>query len=746
MFRRVMNTLLAVAALAVVLLLALLAWATGSTGRLERWYTPLLVLNGVVAFVLFAWVVGLVWQMLRAVLRRQFGARLTARFALSFALVGILPGLLLYLLSVQFLSRSMEAWFNVRVDTALESGLTLGRAALDAQMLELVVRARTIATGLGNSGPAVLGLELTRLRDQAGVEEALLFTGSGRVLSLSGQRLTALLPDLPNPTQMRQLRAQGSLTTTEVRPSDGREQYRIIVPVLVPLPIEMSGGQELVYLQLIQPVPEQIASNARAVREGFDDYQELASSREGLRQLYGITLTIALLLAVFASIASAFYLSRRLTRPLLKLAQATQKVGEGDFSPLPERLGTDELAQLTRSFNLMTRQLSETRVQLDTNRMALLQANTYLETILGNLSSGVVVLNRDFEVTRFNQGALAILQRQAQHLLDPDGDAALHALLTQVRAAFAEHLATESTRAYWQRQIEWNPHSESNEPSKQSRSTLLARGSLLPGEDHLLVFDDITEVISANRAFAWAEVARRLAHEIKNPLTPIGLSAERLDVKLGPRLAEADRGFLARHTGNILQQVEAMRRMVNEFRDYSRLPPAHLQAMDLNACVLALLGTYGLEDGRLRMPGGTLHADLQLDPDLPRLMADTEQLAQVIHNLVQNSQDAMRESGVEQPTLRIRTELRTVSSGREPARAAVVLTLEDNGPGFPPAVLHRAFEPYVTTKPQGTGLGLAIVRKILDDHGARIELANNGSGGAKVSILFTQLAGEQRSP
>jgi nitrogen fixation/metabolism regulation signal transduction histidine kinase len=730
-----MNALLALGAVCGVVLALLLIWATGHSGRLDAYYGVLLGLNAVVALALFAWVVGLSWQLAKAYWTRQFGARLSGRFALAFAAVGVLPGLLLYLLSVQFLSRSIESWFNTRVESALEAGLALGRAALDAQLQDLITRGRSMSLELSDVSDTRLGIELTRLSEQAGISEAMLFTANGRMVAVASNGLGQLAPELPPATLVRQARSQGAYAGIDAMESAGREELwlRVIVPMLPRLGATSLGqtSGEQVFLQLLLPVADQIASNARIVQAGYNDYQQLSLSREGLRNLYGLTLTLALLLAVFAAVASAFYLSRKLTRPLLKLALATQKVGEGDFTPLPEGLGPDELAQLTRSFNAMTRQLAEAREQVEKNRQALLHTNDYLESILGHLSAGVLVLDRHGHVTRVNPGAVNILGHDPRDWLQVENHPALQTFLTGIRQAFSQHRAAGLGQEGWQRQFQLD--------GTPGGTTVLARGSELPGGDRVVVFDDITGVVSANRAVAWAEVARRLAHEIKNPLTPISLSAERLQAKLANRLEGSDRELLLRYTSGILKQVDAMRRMVNEFRDYSRLPPPDLKPLQINTLIGDLLHTYGYEPGdpMFRAPGGrSVRLHLALDPAAPCILGDAAQLVQVINNLIQNALDALLESGNTDPTLWIETCVQALDDGEPVLR----LTLRDNGPGFAATVLQRAFEPYITTKPQGTGLGLAIVHKILEDHGARITLSNVSEGGARVSILFTRLA------
>ena len=373
-----MNSILSILAglggVAALILLFLLASATGNSSRLEERYDLLLGLNGVVALALFAWVVTLATRLLVRLKRREFGARLTGRFALAFALVGVVPGVLIYLLSVQFLSRSIESWFNVRVDTALEAGLNLGRAALDSQLQELNTRARAIALTLDDPSDSNVALTLTRLREQTGVQESMVFTASGRIVAFSTAMYGVLLPEPPPASVLRQLRVARAYSAAEAdsvtqagvidtNPSANLLRLRVVVPLSQASSLALSGGfnAEPRYLQLIQPVPEQIAFNANEVQNGYRDYQQLTLSRLGLRNLYGITLTLALLLSVFAAIGAAFFLSRRLVRPMLLLAEGTQAVGVGDFRPIPEPATRDEVSQLTRSFNAMTRQLEDAR-------------------------------------------------------------------------------------------------------------------------------------------------------------------------------------------------------------------------------------------------------------------------------------------------------------------------------------------------------------------------------------------------
>ena len=786
LLNRLMRLMLGVAAVSALCLLLLLAWSTTNAARLEAYYTALLVLNGVVALVLFLWVVRLFWRLWRELRSKQFGAKLTSRFALGFAVVGVIPCVLIYLFSVQFLSRSVESWFNVRVDSALESGLNLGRSALDTLLDELTVKARTMALDLGRTPDNQLSVSLARLRDQAGVADALVFSGGNRVLAWSTMQTgTWLAAETPTVQILRELKikpnyasaeavAQTSSVvvegvsgpfqaTSEQDRSDLR--LRVIVPVSQVNLFDLSGNlsQEPRYLQLIQPVPRGLSSNAAQVQAGYRDYQALSMSREGLRQLYGITLTLALLLTVFSAIAAAFSISSRLVRPLLRLAEGTQAVGEGDYRPLPEPPARDEVGQLTRSFNVMTRQLDEARRMVESNRRQLERSNVYLESILSNLSSGVIVFDESFRVAMVNQGAQQILRADlravtGRPLETVDG---MSDFTRRVRDAFAEYAAVGSVKQHWQRQFELSRPASADEATHlvsgvddPALTTLLARGSLLSVagklNGYVVVFDDITEVISANRATAWGEVARRLAHEIKNPLTPIQLSAERMAMKLSDKLVGRDAEMLQRSTTTIINQVQAMQNMVDDFREYARRPPVKHEPLDINAIVMDVLTLYGLEPGDsvLQLDQGQIPLDIQLAEFLPWIDGDMTQIRQLIHNLVANARDAIEERVRQAPApglswdaqcIGVKTQLIKTSLAPDRVHASLKLIVTDTGPGFSERVLKRAFEPYITTKARGTGLGLAIVKKIVEEHGGSIDLANRAEGGAMVSILFTRL-------
>ena len=692
-----MNIALSIIAALGAILLFLLATASANTQLFARHYPLLLGVNAIAAIALLVLVSIQLRGLRREYRQRVFGSRLKYRLVVMLALMAVVPGALIYGVSIQFAVKSIDSWFDVRVDSALEGGLNLGRNVLDALEADLIGKAREMALNLSDvptPGPTLLN----RLREQAGVGTATLMTGSGNVVASSSSDIGGLLPSLPSSMQLRQARQSRGISAVEGEAASG-----LTVRVLVPVS-GFSLGAETRVLQLIQPVPDAIGKSAESVQAAYRDYQELQLGKEGLKRIYTLTLTFALLVALFAAVALAFFLAERLARPLLILAEGTQAVAAGDFTPRAALKSHDELGVLTQSFSDMTRQLDEARSEAERHQ-------AYLESVLANLSAGVLAFDAEFRLQAANRGASTILKDDLTTL----GNAPL--------AGWPRHaaLAVAIVESFRERGPEWQQQLELEGPDGVPQ-TLLLRGSTLPeagGGGYVAVFDDISQLISAQRSIAWGEVARRLAHEIKNPLTPIQLSAERLHMKLTDRLDDAGRDMLRRSITTIVNQVEAMKHMVNDFRDYARMPPPTLAPLDINALVSEMLQLYEADAVM------TLVADPA--PDLPPALADGSQLRQVLHNLIKNAREAL----IEHPPAA--GEPRLVIATRAEERR-VVLSVSDNGPGFGAQLLTRACEPYVTSKAKGTGLGLAIVKKIVDEHKGDLRLANREGGGAEVTI------------
>ncbi len=757
---RALRYLLFAAVVLVAVLLYLLTAASANTLLFETYFPWILAANVVAGVLLFTLVLFLLVRLASRYRRKRFGSRLMTRLVLMFTLMGVLPGTVIYLVSVQFVSRSIESWFNVKVEAALESGLTLGRSALEASLTELRQKARGIAVELSEMSDPVLAAQLPRIIERNRLQDAVVVSGAGHLIASTSSSVASLVPDLPTPSMLAKARAMdgfglieggGEADAGSERGAGGKPAMKNLLRLRVVVAIRGDGSLLSLdgrprYLQLTQPVPEQLAANAEALRIAYGEYQERSLARAGLRKFYLVTLTLTLLLAVFAAMVSAFLLATDLARPLLLLAEGTKAVAEGDLSPRPIVASSDELGTLTQSFNLMTMQLSDAREAVERNRKALEDAKAYLESVLANMSAGVMVLDDQLRVVTFNASAEQILQQDlGAHLSHPfAGIDGLEDFSGPIIRAFSEQNAqsamshTDPREQHWQQQI-GIPVRAAGQPAG-SEITLLARGARLPvgnGLGHVVVFDDISDLISGQRSVAWAEVARRLAHEIKNPLTPIQLSAERLMMKLQSKLEGGDAALLERATNTIVNQVVAMQQMVDNFRDYAKTPPPVLQPLNLNALIEEILELYGgTADSR--------HIQAHLDPQLPEVSGDATQLRQVVHNLLQNALDATAEvSNDAAPSgIAVTTESIRYVDADGSTRTAARLSIADNGPGFSTAVLPRAFEPYVTTKPRGTGLGLPVVKKIVEEHGGRIELQNRkDSRGAQVSVLLLRLAG-----
>jgi len=764
---RLLRYVLVVGGAVISILLFMLASASENSNLFERNYPWLLILNALVAAALLTLVTLLLIRLYKRYKRGKFGSKLMARLVLLFAMIGILPGAVIYTVSVQFVSRSIESWFDVRVESALESGLNLGRSALDASLDELRIKARNMALELSDSSDATQITQLSRIRDQNLSQEAVIVTSNGQMVASSGSQLSAFLPDLPTAAMLRQAKltrgyaviegntdfqdnspaASDAKTNTITMPAaNPANSLRLRVVVAIPSASKsLSLQAESRYLQLLQQVPEQLATNAEALRVAYSEYQERYIARTGLRKIYIVTLTLTLLLAIFGAIAGAFLIASDLAKPLLLLAEGTKAVAEGNLSPRPIVATSDELGTLTQSFNTMTRQLFDARASVEKNRTDLENAKGYLESVLANMSAGVMVLDRNFRLVTCNESVERILEHDfAQHIGKPFKDIeGLSAFAQVITQSFSEQSAQSAAggagtkNLHWQHQID--VPRRMGGPEAENDISLLARGSRLPAardSGYVVVFDDISDVISAQRSIAWGEVARRLAHEIKNPLTPIQLSAERLHMKLQGKLNEQDAQVLERSTATIVNQVTAMKRMVDDFRDYAKTPPAVLSALDLNALIEEILHLYLAGDER-----DIIYAHLA--DGLPHIMGDATQLRQVIHNLLQNAQDAVTDRTNKDTAARIDiiTEEIHYRSSDGAVSNAVQLTITDNGPGFSPKILAHAFEPYITSKPRGTGLGLAMVKKIIEEHGGRIDIKNRTTAnGAKVAILLLKLS------
>ena len=716
-----------------LVLLFLLTQATQRWEAYEQNFALLFGLNMVFAALLLAVIAWFGVRLFYRLRQGKFGSRLLVKLASIFALVGILPGLLIYAVSYQFVTRSIEVWFDTKVEVALDAGLNLSRSTLESLSNELATSVRNASQEVAGASNQSLPLVLEKIRIQLDANEVTLWQGSGVTLASASQEQYQLRPERPTPAEWRQVRSQGISWRSEGLDDNlvaSAIQPRITVLVQIAGAGFQLDGQGRV-LQVVKKLPPVLVANALAVLDANRQYQERALAREGLKRMYIGTLTLSLFLAVFGAVLLAVLLGNQLARPLLLLAEGVRDVAAGDLSPRAVLQGKDELDGLTRAFAQMTEQLAQARRTVESSMAQVNLARSHLQTMLDNLTAGVVLLDTQGHILSINPGATRILRlplavHLGKTLTEIEG---LQLFGRQVMEQFHE-FASEQQRSldHWQQSFEIDTKTQQTfvefGPDRQLHTTLVARGAVLPQGEWLLVFDDITEIVSAQRTQAWSEVARRLAHEIKNPLTPIQLSAERLGMKLADKLVGTDQTLLHKSVKTIVDQVDALQRLVNEFRDFGRLPQARLQALDLNHLLQEMMPLYDNDNALVPV-------SWHLNADIPLISGDAAQLRQVVHNLIQNAQDASAQST--QPMVHVWTEQAATSQ-------RVRLRIVDNGIGFSDSVLQRAFEPYVTTKAGGTGLGLAVVKKIADEHQARIEIKNRLEGdetvGAQVSLSF----------
>jgi len=736
-----------------VVLLYLLSLASANTATASDYYKILLYLNIALAGVLVILIGIQLWHLYKKIKSGVMGSRLTLRLLGTFALMAIIPGLIVYLVSVNFLTRSIESWFNVKVESALDGGLSLGQRALDIMLQEVEEKAENMATSLAFLPARSHYSILNDLREKSGIQDATLLTPQGRIISVSSSDATSFLPELPSIPQLRQAQSR---VYGKIEPIPNKGLY---LRVLAPVNSQDLAGETRI-LQLLQPVPKSLSNTAEAVQDVYRDYQELSYSRNSLKDVFALTLTLVLMLAMLSALAIAFLLSRRITQPLTVLAEGTRAIASGDYSSMLPEHGKDELGILVKSFNSMTRQLNDATKASERNRVRVEAARSYLETILAHLSSGVLAINEKGELRTYNLTASTILglnlaQFENQQFNNiSENNAFLAEFISIVQTHFELTKTKDLAKTELSRQIEI--------VHPQGRQLLLVKATRLPNDNgagsgdngFVVVFDDVTTMVQAQRDAAWGEVARRLAHEIKNPLTPIQLSAERLQHKLSAKLNAADATMLQRATDTIVNQVSAMKTMVNEFSEYARAPSANLTRLNINQLIRDVAALYENardenardenardENARDEMidadksapnqASDSVHIKYDLMPNMPDILGDATMLRQVLHNLMQNAQDALISAdglpAIHHPEILVQTSFN---------ESTIKLVVKDNGQGFPAAIISHAYEPYVTTKAHGTGLGLAIVKKMVDEHAGQIKIENNPAGGASVTIIL----------
>ncbi|MBS0611991.1 MAG: HAMP domain-containing protein [Proteobacteria bacterium] len=711
--RRYGSSALGAAALALWLgALLLLARAAQNSADFDKWLPWILLINITGLITLFVLLAGKLFRLVREYRRHVPGSRLTARTVGVFSVLAVGPILVVYYFALQFLNRGIDSWFELEVSQGLSDTRELSRAALDLRVREFLQRTQGVARELGNLPDIDLIGTLDRERRGTGALEFSVIGPQMRILATSSDRPMDVIP-LPAPEEMiAQVRRGRPFVSLDTDAAGG-----YVVRAAALLDAEDNPGSRV--LIAVYPVPQQLSRLADTVQRSYTQYANLVQLRQPLKSTLALILTFVVLMSLIAAVYGAFFTAQRLVKPVQDLIAGTRAVAKGDFDtrlPLPSR---DELGHLVISFNDMTKRLARSREETVRSQQAVEAERGSLAVILARLSTGVIALQPDFTVRIANQAAGAILgvdlgAAAGRKLAEAGGDAEL----------FAQFLDTVAERLQ-QGALEWREQIELN--SDSGKRVLMCACTTLPSETGgvpgmVLVFDDITTLLQAQRDAAWGEVARRLAHEIKNPLTPIQLSAERMRRKFLGSMNERDAQILERATHTIVAQVDAMKQMVNAFSEYARAPDMHVSRFDLNQLVREVVDFY-------RVQAGGVELQLDLDAHLPEVAADRMRIRQILNNLLTNSLEALEG----RPEARIAIETRvTEDSGQ--AQAAMVVA--DNGPGFQRDLIGTVFDPYVTSKPKGTGLGLAIVKKIVEEHGGRIEADNPRSGGARVRILL----------
>lgn len=686
--------------------------ATRDPERFSHWHSWLLIISAVELVLLIVLIGSNVARLTRQYRNNATGSRLSARLVATFVLLSVLPMSVVYYFSFDFIRRGIDSWFDVRVETALQSALELSQASLDERKRDSLKEARRIAEALSQVPDSRIPFDLDELRIGHDVTELTVLTPGGSIIASSSTNPTIIVPNQPHESMLQQAR-QGSMYVALESIPDDQLNIRVLVRIAQSVPM-----REERLLQALFPVRGRVSELAGSVQEGYQQYQQLAYMREPLKLSFVFVLSIVLLLTLFTAVWAAFYSAQRLVAPIRILAIGTRLVSSGDYGKKLPLTSNDELGVLVQSFNDMTQKLAQARDEAEHSQQRAERQRGYLEGVLRRLSSGVLVLDEKQALRTANEGAKVILGFSFSDNmgLSVEQIAAVQPLFQPIAQAITGH-AQENDRE-WREEVTYFGNT--------GRQVLMVRGAALRGDGgqggYVIVFDDITHVIQAQRDAAWSEVARRLAHEIKNPLTPIQLAAERLRHKYLPAMPAADADVLDRATRTIVHQVEAMKEMVKAFSDYARPPKLRLERVDINRVIDEVCELFRDERGESRIV-------VALDATLPELSVDPGRIRQLLINVVKNAMEATAHKN--DGCVRVMSRL----ADKGDIKVAEVI-IEDNGPGIAENILAQIFEPYVTTKLKGSGLGLAISKKIVEEHSGLIWIDNRNEGGARLVMNF----------
>jgi len=684
-------------------LLILLAKSLANSDLISSESFRLLLIFNVIFIIGLVLLIGIqIYRLFRNIKKEIVGSKLTLRLVLSFGLMVIIPVSVVYFVSFNFLTKSIDSWFNVKVESALEGGLSLGQKTLDILMKDIELKSKSIAFSLGNTDENLRNNQLIDLREKFAIFQAIIIDNKNNIIAISSEN-SANIPQLPPTDDL--IKAEGSFYGRIID-----DNGKIFLKSLSPIKFKEDITKK-VYLELTQPIPLAISNLAISVESVYEEYQQLAYSRTSLKIIYSLTLTLVLLLAILSAVALSFVISRRFSSPIAQLAEATVAVAKGNFKKvIPDQGKKDELGMLVNSFNSMTAQLNSATLSSEKNRIKVEEARKFLDSILTNLSSGIIVIKKNLEIIQTNIEFYKIfnlaVKRQFRNLNDFCHINDEYLKLIHFVSEFVKEKKYVKTKS---KDFKFNINKNEKIIRLQIKS-IKESGEFI----FILLVDDITDVSEAQRHQAWSEVARRLAHEIKNPLTPIQLSAERVESKLKDKLSVEDLQMLQRSTQTIVNQVESLKIMVNEFADYARTPKLKKEDTDINEFIQEILDLY--ESSKVLIKYDNIKGSLIVS-------LDKNKLRQVFINLIENSIDALEST--KKPLIYISVIKRMKT---------LIFKISDNGPGVPSELINRVFEPYVTSKTKGTGLGLAIVYKIIDEHNGDIKILNDKKGGTLVTF------------
>ena len=694
--------------------LLILSRALQNPAQFDELYVRLLIFNALGLLTLIVLIGANIRNLIRQARQRSAGARLTVRMVTTFVILSVTPVLILYYFSLDFLYRGIDSWFDLRIENALEDSLELSRLGLENRMKDLLRQSEEMAEDVARTPDMSIPYEIDRLRRRSGADELTVITRQGIILGSSSTDPDNLVPASPDESVLFQVLQGNSYIGMDTIRNAGLS-FRVVVNI----PYPYTGfRRDSRILQALYPVTERVNELASSVQSAFTQYEELSYLRGQLKLSFILILTIVLLFSMFSAVWAAFYSARRLVAPIRDLAEGTRSVAEGDYHtrlPVP---GNDELGFLVASFNDMTRKIANAR---DAARHSQDEAETqqkYLEAVLERLSSGVLVLDADNCLRTVNISGGSILGLDLSTIIGHPF-ARICARYNHLEPLYklVDSQADQGGQV-WERQVLLFGAS--------GRQVLMCRGtSVVPAQEkvpvHIVVFDDITALLQGQRDAAWSEMARRLAHEIRNPLTPIQLAAERLRHKYLRSSPPDQAETLDRLTNTIINQVETMKSMVSAFSDYARAPVMTPREVDVNHLLEEVADLYRNMDNNATI-------SLSLTRQQSVTNADPERLRQVFNNVIKNALDAGR------PGEPLSVSISTAQVS-QPAMDYMEICIRDTGSGINKDIMSTVFEPYVTTKQKGTGLGLAIVKKIIEEHGGLVMINNNEDGPGTCVII-----------